>query len=402
MCHANFEMEFGAHVNVVSGTNGSGKSAVLQAMQACLGASAKATGRATSMGDFVRTGSDEALVSVELWNAGEDGYDTARLGERVTIERRIAAGSGSSQWRVLDARGRQVAQGPAAKKRIIDPLLDHLSVNAANPMAAMTQDTARTFLSSGATGPQRRFELFMEATMLALFKSNLDAARSYAAQMAARVEEVLRDHQERVKRREEANRRLALLDEAKEAAANRGPLERAAAWAVAAEGQAKVRALRDHVDVVLPDQIRLRRESNQAALQELDALNPQVQRMRDQQARALAMAARFSQAQKQRSAELKKARDAKGEGEDALKDAAKALKDAERELAAHRKLTAEATAGQRAALAPQLASQEQGREAAERDFREKAGLRDAKEREVEAARARLAQLKDELRSARHE
>ena len=39
-------MEFGPHVTFISGTNGSGKSAVLQALQFCLGLQAKKTGRA--------------------------------------------------------------------------------------------------------------------------------------------------------------------------------------------------------------------------------------------------------------------------------------------------------------------------------------------------------------------
>lgn len=52
------------HVNVVSGTNGSGKSAVLQGLQCCLGASARETGRAPNMGQFIRTGADEAKVQV--------------------------------------------------------------------------------------------------------------------------------------------------------------------------------------------------------------------------------------------------------------------------------------------------------------------------------------------------
>jgi hypothetical protein len=38
------------------------------------------------------------------------------------------------------------------KRDHIDPILDHFSINAANPLAVMTQDTARTFLSGAARG----------------------------------------------------------------------------------------------------------------------------------------------------------------------------------------------------------------------------------------------------------
>ena len=40
MCHEHFRMDFGQHVTFVSGTNGSGKSAVLQALQCCMGVKA--------------------------------------------------------------------------------------------------------------------------------------------------------------------------------------------------------------------------------------------------------------------------------------------------------------------------------------------------------------------------
>ena len=46
MCHENFNMEFAPHVTFINGTNGSGKSAVLQGLQFCLGMQASKTGRA--------------------------------------------------------------------------------------------------------------------------------------------------------------------------------------------------------------------------------------------------------------------------------------------------------------------------------------------------------------------
>ncbi len=61
-------------VTLVSGTNGSGKSAVVQALQACLGASARNTGRATSVAQFIRTGAAAARVEVTLFNTGPDAY----------------------------------------------------------------------------------------------------------------------------------------------------------------------------------------------------------------------------------------------------------------------------------------------------------------------------------------
>ena len=74
---------------------------------------------------------------------GPGAYLHDVLGDRVTIERRIS--SSSSSWKLLDSRARTVG---TKRREHIDPLLDHFAVNAANPMAVMTQETARTFLSS--------------------------------------------------------------------------------------------------------------------------------------------------------------------------------------------------------------------------------------------------------------
>lgn len=52
------------HVTLVSGTNGSGKSSVMQALQACLGVSARSTGRGTSLAGFIRTGAMDAKLQV--------------------------------------------------------------------------------------------------------------------------------------------------------------------------------------------------------------------------------------------------------------------------------------------------------------------------------------------------
>jgi predicted ATPase len=49
MCHENFYLEFGPHCTFINGTNGSGKSAILQGLQFCLGMQAAQTGRARAI-----------------------------------------------------------------------------------------------------------------------------------------------------------------------------------------------------------------------------------------------------------------------------------------------------------------------------------------------------------------
>ena len=57
-------------MNLVSGKNGSGKSAIVHALQFCLGATAKQAGRGAALKDFVRYGSSSCCASVTLWNTG--------------------------------------------------------------------------------------------------------------------------------------------------------------------------------------------------------------------------------------------------------------------------------------------------------------------------------------------
>ncbi len=49
-CHEHLNMTFGWNVNLITGDNGSGKSAFLQALQCCLGARAIETGRCAALG----------------------------------------------------------------------------------------------------------------------------------------------------------------------------------------------------------------------------------------------------------------------------------------------------------------------------------------------------------------
>ena len=47
MCHSKFTIALGKMLNFITGSNGSGKSAVVAAIQLCLGASARRSGRAS-------------------------------------------------------------------------------------------------------------------------------------------------------------------------------------------------------------------------------------------------------------------------------------------------------------------------------------------------------------------
>mgnify|MGYP000565850637 CR=1 FL=1 len=56
MCHRKLTVPFCPNVNFINGANGSGKSAILAAIQICLGAQARKTGRAKTLKDLIRKG----------------------------------------------------------------------------------------------------------------------------------------------------------------------------------------------------------------------------------------------------------------------------------------------------------------------------------------------------------
>ena len=169
MRHQNFTVEFGPNVTFISGKNGSGKSATLQALQCCLGVRAKAMGRGSSLKGFIRRGCNSALVMVTLSNEGDerDAYKRDVYGSQITVERRIDT-KGAGGFVIRDERGKKIGHS----KWELDRLLDYLNLMVSNPCVVTTQDIARSFLSND-TNDQSRYKLFMQATMLEQVKQNL-------------------------------------------------------------------------------------------------------------------------------------------------------------------------------------------------------------------------------------
>jgi structural maintenance of chromosomes protein 6 len=93
MCHRHLKITFGRNINFINGSNGSGKSAILAALQVCLGARARHTHRATKVSDLIRHGwSGDAEVEVKLLNAA-DGYNHQKYGGSITVKRIISKAS---------------------------------------------------------------------------------------------------------------------------------------------------------------------------------------------------------------------------------------------------------------------------------------------------------------------
>ncbi len=188
MSHKCFKYELGPNVNIIHGGNGSGKSAIVAALQIGLGANAKVTERGVQMKDHIMHGNNSAVITIRIHNrkpnhpATEpdmtfryekevDGKDPELIyGPKIIIERRILR-SGVSYWTVKNWLGYPVdTEGRPARTEVRN-IIDHFGFMVDNPVAFLTQAKSRAFL--GTLRPSRLYALYKEATLLAAIESEL-------------------------------------------------------------------------------------------------------------------------------------------------------------------------------------------------------------------------------------
>ncbi|CAK8575369.1 unnamed protein product [Lathyrus sativus] len=158
MCHSNHETVFGNHVNVITGQNGSGKSAILTALCVAFGCRAKGTQRASTLKDFIKTGASNAVIHVEIQNEGEDAFKPEMYGDVIIVERRIS--ESTSSITLKDHQGKKVF----SRKADLLEIIEHFNIDVENPCVIMTQDKSREFLHSG--NNKDKFKFFYKATLL--------------------------------------------------------------------------------------------------------------------------------------------------------------------------------------------------------------------------------------------
>jgi len=173
MCHRKLTVELCRNVNFIHGQNGSGKSAVLAAIQICLGAGARRTHRARNLKELVRKEAGEhcngAKVRVTLLNKGPDGFQPHVYGDFITVERSISLKSGGPNgYKLLDHAG--VVR--SSSKKDLDAMLDQLNIQVENPVAVLDQEEAKKFLTGKS---EDKYNFFTKATEL----ERID--RSYAS-----------------------------------------------------------------------------------------------------------------------------------------------------------------------------------------------------------------------------
>lgn len=148
-------------MNFIYGQNGSGKSAILAAIQICLGAGARRTNRARSLKELVRkdTSSNFAKVRVTLLNKGSDAFEHDIYGDFITVERTIALRGGYNGYKLFNADNIEQSRS----KKDLTEMLDKLNIQVDNPVAILDQEEAKKFLTGKA---EQKYEFFTKATEL--------------------------------------------------------------------------------------------------------------------------------------------------------------------------------------------------------------------------------------------
>ncbi|CAN0091585.1 unnamed protein product [Ectocarpus sp. 12 AP-2014] len=158
MCHRKLTVPLCKQVNFINGRNGSGKSAILAALQICLGAKAHLTHRAKKMTDFIRHGwKGDAILEVTLLNT-EHGFKFEEYGESITIRRTIKQPSGGG-FALVGADG----EIKSKEKSELTRLLDTLNIQVDNPCAVLDQENSKKFLQGSESD---KYAFFMKATDL--------------------------------------------------------------------------------------------------------------------------------------------------------------------------------------------------------------------------------------------
>ncbi|KAL3792589.1 hypothetical protein HJC23_005559 [Cyclotella cryptica] len=295
MCHRKLTVQLCRNVNFIHGQNGSGKSAILAAIQVCLGANAKRTHRARNLKDLVRkeagVGCTGAKLRVTLLNRGSDGYQPEVYGDYITVERSISLGGGYNGFKLLDSTGKERSRN----KKDLYAMLDQLNIQVDNPVAVLDQEEAKKFL----TGKEEdKYQFFTKATELerldrtyASIQDNIEEQKE-ARDRALSALEGTRENAKRLKKEWEQFQELDKLEaECQQARAMCG-------WAIHAEfsqeleaelksraklqknlekRQGELREAEDAVNVTDDEEIAAKNRLQELIVESTDAANYKIQ-----------------------------------------------------------------------------------------------------------------------------
>lgn len=218
MCHDSFELNLGPQLNFIIGRNGSGKSAILTGISVGLGARATDTSRGSSIKLLIKDGKNTARVTIVLANGGEDAFQPDVFGDKIIVERKLQR-QGVNGYFLKSADGKTVS----TKKSLLDEILHKFNITVDNPMAFLSQDKAREFLTT--TTDRTKYDYFLKGTSIeeilerySLTSQNIQAVRDKAKTTQTHYDAACKKYDEALalynqfKKSDGLRRRLQLLN----------------------------------------------------------------------------------------------------------------------------------------------------------------------------------------------
>ncbi|KAI5956031.1 smc6 [Candida theae] len=206
MCHDSFELSLGPQINFIIGRNGSGKSAILTGISVGLGAKAHDTNRGSSIRDLIKDGKSTSRISITLKNEGPIAYKPEEFGKKIIIERKLQR-VGANTYAIKNESGKTVSH----KKAVLDEILFRFNITVDNPLAFLSQDKAREFLTSATA--KTKFEYFMSGAYITDIYQNYDEIKRNLLDVKSRLKhaekytEVCQAEFERVAQMQNAHRK---------------------------------------------------------------------------------------------------------------------------------------------------------------------------------------------------
>jgi chromosome segregation ATPase len=222
MKHDNMRVRLGRNLTFIVGHNGSGKSAVQQAIYLALNGRARSNDRG-SVSSLLKSGTAGGHVRVSLQNGGADAYRHSLFGNRITVYRKVGSKSPGASLKLLSESGATISPKPKtlelsptepeirAPARELASICDHFNIDVDNPITVMSQTNSKEFLQG--SNNFKHYQLFMKATLLQSVREQLSSANDKVTKVREKlnaVEEELKTQDAEVG---EKRKRLQSLEE---------------------------------------------------------------------------------------------------------------------------------------------------------------------------------------------
>ncbi|KAL7675875.1 hypothetical protein ACOME3_002136 [Neoechinorhynchus agilis] len=194
MCHSNLSVRLAPRINIILGSNGSGKSALMNALILCLGGRAIQTGRdVRTITSFVKSGERYSEISVVIRNGDQCLF--SECGSTLTIVRRISSSGADdravSRYKICDENGSVISDSICDIQKVLGELMIDLD----NPVCMLSQQLAKDFMMN--QNSRKMYEFFGRMTGLNKCWMELDEVENKINSVSQVISEQRRDLEKR-------------------------------------------------------------------------------------------------------------------------------------------------------------------------------------------------------------